>query len=121
MPLPLRKVRHLPPPLLLQRNLQRGSTLTLCLAICKRSAMSIKCCKDCVAPKRHIGCHATCAEYLSEKKVELQRYIDAFYRHWLSFIEDNSSKDAESGIEHYKHMACNMAFICELMKEKAND
>lgn len=55
------------------------------------------------------------------KKVELQRYIDAFYRHWLSFIEDNNSKDAESGIEHYKHMACNMAFICELMKEKAND
>jgi hypothetical protein len=55
------------------------------------------------------------------KKVELQRYIDAFYRHWLSFIEDNNSKDAESGIEHYKHMACNMAFICELMKKKAND
>lgn len=52
------------------------------------------------------------------KKVELQRYIDAFYRHWLSFIEDNHSKDMESGIEHYKHMACNMAFICELMKEE---
>lgn len=52
------------------------------------------------------------------KKVELQRYVDAFYRHWLSFIEDNHSKDTESGIEHYKHMACNMAFICELMKEE---
>lgn len=52
------------------------------------------------------------------KKVELQRYIDAFYRHWLSFIEDNSSVDEESGIEHYKHAACNMAFICELMKQK---
>ena len=52
------------------------------------------------------------------RKVELERYIDAFYRHWLSFIEDNHSKDAESGIEHYKHMACNMAFICELMKEE---
>lgn len=52
------------------------------------------------------------------KEVELQRYINAFYRHWLSFIEDNHSKDAESGIEHYKHMACNMAFICESMKEK---
>lgn len=51
------------------------------------------------------------------KKVELQRYIDAFYRHWLSFVEDNSSVDNESGIEHYKHAACNMAFICELMKE----
>lgn len=51
------------------------------------------------------------------RKIELQRYVDAFYRHWLSFIEDHRSKDAESGIEHYKHMACNMAFICELMKE----
>lgn len=30
--------------------------------------MGIKCCKNCVALKRHIGCHATCAEYLSEKK-----------------------------------------------------
>lgn len=27
----------------------------------------IKCCKDCVAPKRHIGCHADCKEYLEEK------------------------------------------------------
>lgn len=53
----------------------------------------------------------------SWKRVELQRFIDAFYRHWLSFIEDNHSKDTESGIEHYKHMACNMAFICDLMKE----
>lgn len=50
------------------------------------------------------------------KRVEPQRYIDALYRHFLSFIEDNHSKDTESGIEHYKHMACNMAFICELMK-----
>jgi hypothetical protein len=68
---------------------------------------------------------ASVREYGTEKyhdpdnwrKVELQRYIDAFYRHWLAFLEDNHSKDAESGIEHYKHMACNMAFICELMKE----
>lgn len=52
------------------------------------------------------------------KKVELERYINAFYRHWLSFIEDNFSVDPESGIEHYKHMACNMAFICELMREE---
>lgn len=52
------------------------------------------------------------------RKVELQRYIDAFYRHWLAFIEDRHSVDAESGIEHYKHMACNMAFICELIKEE---
>ena len=52
------------------------------------------------------------------KKVELERYIDAFYRHWLAFVEDNGSIDEESGIEHYKHAACNMAFICELMKKR---
>ena len=53
------------------------------------------------------------------KRVELERYIDALLRHTLSFMEDNHSMDEESGKEHYKHMACNMAFICELMaKEK---
>ena len=51
------------------------------------------------------------------KEVELQRYIDVLYRHMLAFVEDNRSRDAESGIEHYKHMACNMAFICQLMKQ----
>jgi hypothetical protein len=27
----------------------------------------IKCCKDCVAPKRHLGCHDTCEDYKKEK------------------------------------------------------
>lgn len=52
------------------------------------------------------------------KKVEMERYVNALYRHFLEFIDDPSSKDEESGIEHYKHMACNMAFICDMMKEK---
>ena len=51
----------------------------------------------------------------SWQRVELQRYIDAFYRHWLAFIEDPHSIDPESGIAHYKHCACNMAFICHKM------
>lgn len=29
--------------------------------------MKIKCCKDCVAPKRHPSCHGVCPEYLYEK------------------------------------------------------
>ena len=48
-----------------------------------------------------------------------EKYRDpenAFYRHWVSFVEDNNSVDEESGIPHYKHCACNMAFICELMR-----
>lgn len=27
----------------------------------------IKCCKDCIAPKRYPGCHGVCEEYLTEK------------------------------------------------------
>ena len=29
--------------------------------------MIIKCCSDCVAPKRHPGCHDHCSEYAAEK------------------------------------------------------
>ena len=50
------------------------------------------------------------------KLVEVQRYVDALYRHLLKVVDDINSKDDESGIEHYKHVACNAAFICELMK-----
>lgn len=49
------------------------------------------------------------------KSVEIRRYIDALLRHTLEFVRDLDSVDAESGIAHYKHMACNMAFICEMM------
>ena len=48
------------------------------------------------------------------KQVEVQRYRDALCRHLLEYIKDPKSVDAESGIPHYKHMACNMAFICEM-------
>lgn len=52
------------------------------------------------------------------RKVELRRYINALLRHTLAFIENQDSVDEESGIPHYKHMACNMAFICQIMKER---
>ena len=29
--------------------------------------MAIKCCRDCVAPKRHTACWDHCPEYLAEK------------------------------------------------------
>lgn len=29
--------------------------------------IGIHCCKNCVPPKRHDSCHATCEEYLKEK------------------------------------------------------
>ena len=54
------------------------------------------------------------------RTVELRRYVNALLRHTLAFVEDYGSRDEESGIEHYKHMACNMAFICEMMKDYAS-
>lgn len=57
----------------------------------------------------------------SWRRVELMRYVDALYRHMLAFVEDPQSRDAESGIEHYKHLACNAAFICELIMRKEHE
>lgn len=49
--------------------------------------------------------------------VPTKQWVDALYRHLLEFIDNPNGVDSESGIPHYKHMACNIAFICELMKE----
>ena len=51
------------------------------------------------------------------KKVDIDDYKDALLRHTMKYIQDPKSKDEESGIEHYKHMACNIAFICEMERE----
>lgn len=55
------------------------------------------------------------------KNVELERYIAALYRHLLSVVEDPLSVDPESKIEHYKHIACNAAFICEILKGEGKE
>lgn len=57
----------------------------------------------------------------SWKDVDPKRYIDALYRHLLAVVEDPHSKDEESGIEHYKHVACNVSFLCELLKGEKED
>ena len=33
----------------------------------------INCCRDCVAPKRHVGCHSDCPDYLKEKRIHDER------------------------------------------------
>lgn len=50
----------------------------------------ITCCKDCVAPKRHVGCHADCQEYIDEKKKhdEKKAEIDR-KRHTNNAIDDH--------------------------------
>jgi hypothetical protein len=50
------------------------------------------------------------------KTVEKERYIDAMYRHLLEYVKDNKSIDEESGLPHLWHLACNVAFLCELDK-----
>lgn len=52
------------------------------------------------------------------KKVEKQRYRDAAFRHFLSYLRDPDGVDEESGIIHLKHLACNIAFLCEMEKEE---
>lgn len=55
------------------------------------------------------------------KRVSIDRYLDALLRHTIAFVRDLNGNDAESGIKHYKHVACNLAFICELMECDSDD
>lgn len=51
----------------------------------------------------------------SWRKVEVEQYVEATYRHLLEIINDPTSVAKDSGIPHHKHIACNIAFICEIM------
>ena len=51
--------------------------------------------------------------------VDVARYRDAAFRHFLAYLDDPDSIDEESGIKHIKHLACNIAFLCEM--EACND
>lgn len=52
------------------------------------------------------------------QRVEMRRYVNALLRHMVEFVSDYDSVDEESGIPHYKHMECNMAFISEMMRTR---
>ena len=55
------------------------------------------------------------------KKVEIQRYRDAAFRHFMAYLDDPQGNDKESGLSHLAHLACNIAFLCELEKKKENE
>lgn len=55
------------------------------------------------------------------RDVEQERYRDALLRHTLAWWDDPMSRDAESGLLHLEHMACNMAFLLELRKADGSD
>lgn len=51
------------------------------------------------------------------RNVEIERYKDAAYRHLLAYIADPTGVDEESGLPHLSHLACNIAFLCDLEKD----
>lgn len=77
-----------------------------------------------LVPTEIINCIARCREYGTKKyhdpdnwkDVEKERYIDAAYRHWIKYVEDNNSIDEESRLPHLYHCCCNLAFLCEFDK-----
>ena len=75
-----------------------------------------------LVPRRIIWDIAAIREYGNRKygdpenwrQVEPQRYRDALFRHLLAYLDDPVSLDAESGLPHLWHIACNVAFLCEM-------
>jgi len=50
------------------------------------------------------------------RTVEKERYQDAAFRHFLAYLDDPNGVDKESGLRHLWHLACNIAFLCEMEK-----
>ena len=51
------------------------------------------------------------------RTVEVQRYRDAAFRHFLAYLDDPHGVDEESGLPHLWHLECNLAFLAEMEKE----
>lgn len=50
------------------------------------------------------------------RTVEVERYRNALFRHLLKYLDDPKGLDEESGLPHLWHIACNVAFLCEMEK-----
>lgn len=48
------------------------------------------------------------------KRVEPERFRDAAFRHFLSYLDDPKGVDSESGLPHLWHCCCNLAFLVEV-------
>lgn len=48
------------------------------------------------------------------RSVDITRYREAAFRHFLAYLDDPKGRDEESGLPHLWHLACNVAFLCEL-------
>ena len=48
------------------------------------------------------------------KTVEVERFRDAAFRHFLAYLDNPQGLDEESGLPHIWHLATNIAFLIEL-------
>lgn len=57
------------------------------------------------------------------RNLSVEQLQNACYRHWLLYVENPAGVDAESGLPHLWHVACNVMFLCERFKKdgKADD
>lgn len=55
------------------------------------------------------------------RRVSVERYRDALCRHLMAYLDDPDGVDEESGLRHLAHLATNVAFLCELEKEKGDE
>lgn len=69
-----------------------------------------------VAAVREYGCQKY-GDPDNWKKVSIQRYRDAAFRHFMRYLATPHGTDEESGLPHLWHLACNIAFLCALEKE----
>ena len=75
-----------------------------------------------LVPRRVIYAIARIREYGNRKyhdpenwkTVEIGRYRDAAFRHFLAYLDDPKGVDDESGLPHLWHLACNVAFLIEM-------
>ena len=73
-----------------------------------------------IAETRRYGCKKY-SDPDNWKRVEIDRYKDALFRHLIAYLRDPQGKDEESGLEHYKHLITNAAFICALEREAKDE
>lgn len=52
------------------------------------------------------------------RHVSPERYRDALLRHVLAWWDDPDGVDAESGLPHLEHIACNVAFLLEMSERQ---
>lgn len=77
-----------------------------------------------LVPRQIIFDIAKVREYGNEKygdpdnwqTVSKERYRDAAFRHFMAYLDDPEGVDKESGLPHLSHLACNIAFLCEIEK-----